>query len=67
VDIRTLKEHTAIAALTAWGLASRVEPLGKRLSRTELETVMRESGLEQQMRSMGYWADWEKGTRGRQP
>ena len=66
VDIRTLKVHTAIAALAAWGVADRREPLGKRLSREELETMMKETGLDQQMRAMGFWDDWEKGTRGRQ-
>jgi carboxypeptidase Q len=66
VDIRTLKLHTAIAALTAWGVADRREPLGKRFSREELETVMRETGLDQAMRAMGFWDDWQRGTRGRQ-
>jgi carboxypeptidase Q len=67
VDIRALKLHTAIAALTAWGLADRVEPLGKRLSRAELEILMRERGLDQQMKAMGFWPGWQNGTRGRQP
>jgi Zn-dependent M28 family amino/carboxypeptidase len=35
VDIRELKLNTTIAALTAWGLADRPSPLGKRLSRAE--------------------------------
>jgi carboxypeptidase Q len=67
VDIRELKLNTTIAALTTWGLADRRTPLGKRLSRAELEILMKESGLDQQMKSMGFWHDWEKGTRGRQP
>jgi hypothetical protein len=67
VDIRTLKLHTAIAALTAWGLADRKEALGKRLSREELETLMRETGLDQQLKAMGFWDGWQNGTRGRQP
>jgi carboxypeptidase Q len=67
VDIRELKLNTTIAALTAWGLADRAAPLGKRLSRAELEALMKESGLDQQMKSMGFWDDWQKGTRGRQP
>jgi carboxypeptidase Q len=67
VDIRTLKLHTVIGALAAWGLADRTEPLGKRLSRAELETMMKESGLDQQMKAIGYWPGWENGTRGRQP
>jgi carboxypeptidase Q len=66
VDIRELKLNTTIAALTTWGLADRPTPLGKRLSRAELETLMKETGLDQQMKSMGLWPDWEKGTRGRQ-
>jgi len=67
VDIRELKLHTVIAALTVWGIADRVQPLGKRLSRAELETLMKESGLDQEMKGMGFWEDWVKGTRGRQP
>ncbi len=66
VDIRELKLNTIIAALTTWGLADRPAPLGKRLSRAELETLMKESGLDQEMKSMGFWKDWQNGTRGRQ-
>ncbi len=29
--------------------------------------LMKETGLDQQMKSMGYWQSWEKDTRGRQP
>ena len=65
VDIRDLKLNTTIAALTTWGLADRPSPPGKRLSRAEVETLLKETGLDQQMKSMGYWQDWEKGTRGR--
>jgi Zn-dependent M28 family amino/carboxypeptidase len=66
VDLRTLRLHTAIAALTAWGLADRAEPLGKRYSRAEMESLMKESGLDQQMKAMGFWESWETGSRGRQ-
>ena len=67
VELRELELNTAVAALTAWGLADRPAPVGKRLSRAELETLMKESGLDQQMKSMGFWPDWQQGTRGRQP
>jgi len=67
VDLRELKLHTALAALTAWGIADRTEPLGKRLSRAEMETLIRETGLDQQMKLLGYWPAWEKGERGRKP
>ena len=67
VDIRELKLHTALAALTAWGIADRTEPFGKRLSRAELDTLVRETGLDQQMKTLGYWDDWQSGARGRKP
>jgi len=67
VDIRALKLHTVIAALTAWGIADRVQPLGKRLSRAEIEASMKETGLDQEIKSMGLWEQWQNSTRGRQP
>lgn len=67
VDIRELKLHTAYAALTAWGIADRVEPIGKRLSRAELDALVKETGLDQQMKALGYWDAWQSGARGRKP
>jgi carboxypeptidase Q len=67
VDIRALKLHTALAALTAWGVADRTEPLGKRLSRAEIEVQMKQTGLDRQMKLLGYWPAWESGARGRKP
>ena len=62
-----LKLHTVLAALTTWGIADRVEPLGKRLSRAEIEAQMKETGLDQQMKALGYWPAWQSGERGRKP
>jgi len=67
VDIRELKLHTMLAALTAWGIADRVEPLGKRLSRAELDVLIKETGLDQQLKALGYWDAWQSGARGRKP
>jgi carboxypeptidase Q len=67
VDMRELKLHTVIAALTAWGIADRAEPLGKRLSRAELDVLVKETGLDQQLKALGYWDAWQSGTRGRKP
>jgi hypothetical protein len=69
VDIRELKLNTALAALTAWGIADRVEPLGKRLTRAELDVLVKETGLDQQMKALGYWDAWQSGSgsRGRKP
>jgi hypothetical protein len=67
VDIRELKLHTVLAALTAWGVADRPEPLGKRLSRGELDVLVKETGLELQLKLLGYWDAWQSGARGRKP
>jgi|ERR1700730_2904072 len=67
VDIRELKLNTVLAAVMAWGIADRVEPLGKRLNRAETERLLKQTGLEEQMKSLGYWNDWMSGRRGRQP
>lgn len=67
VDIRELKLNTALAALTAWGIADRTEPLGKRLTRAELDVLVKETGLDQQMKLLGYWNAWQSGARGRKP
>jgi len=47
VDIRELKINTALAAVTAWGIADRPEPLGKRLSRIETERLLKEMHLDE--------------------
>ncbi|HKW56661.1 MAG TPA: M20/M25/M40 family metallo-hydrolase [Candidatus Acidoferrum sp.] len=67
VDIRELKLQAALAALTAWGIADRKEPLGKRLSRPEIAALLKETGLDQQMKILGYWEAWDSGVRGRSP
>src|SRR5258706_11250614 len=67
VDMRELKLHTALASLTAWGIADRAEPLGKRLSRAELDVLVKETGLGQQLKALGYWNAWQSGARGRRP
>jgi carboxypeptidase Q len=65
VDIRELKLNTILAAVTAWGIADRPEPIGKRLSRAELDALVKETGLDRQMKTLGYWEEWQSGARGR--
>lgn len=67
VDIRELKLNTVLAAVTAWGIADRPEPIGPRYSRAQTEQMMKDTGLEQDLKIYGIWADWENGTRGRKP
>ena len=67
VDIRELKLNAVLAAVTVWGIADRVEPIGKRQTRAEIESLMKETRLDQQLRTLGLWDDWQSGARGRQP
>jgi carboxypeptidase Q len=67
VDIRELRLNTVLAAVTAWGIADRSEPIGKRQSRAELEALMKETGLDKELRQLGMWKDFQSGARGRQP
>jgi hypothetical protein len=67
VDQREMKMNTVIAALTAWGIADRAEPIGKRLSRSELDVMVKQTGLDEQMKALGYWDQWQSGARGRRP
>ncbi|MGB2626387.1 MAG: M20/M25/M40 family metallo-hydrolase [Candidatus Acidiferrum sp.] len=67
VDIRELKLNTVLAAVTVWGIADRPEPIGARLSRSEIEKIIKQAGLEEQLRIQGYSEGWQTGTRGRQP
>ncbi len=65
VDMRELKLNTVLAAVTAWGIADRAEAIGARQSHDEIEKLMKETGLDQQLKTLGMWADWESGKRGR--
>jgi carboxypeptidase Q len=67
VDIRELKLNTVLAAVTAWGIADRAEPIGKRLSRAEMETLLKETHLDEELKAFGMWPDWQSGARGRKP
>lgn len=67
VDMQALKRNVAIAAVTAFGVAERAEPLGPRQSRSQIEALLEASGLAAQMKNAGLWPLWESGQRGRQP
>jgi hypothetical protein len=67
VNIWQLKRNTAIAAVTAFGMAERAEPIGQRQSRAEIESLLKTTGLADKMKSKGIWSLWESGERGRIP
>lgn len=66
-DLRELKRNTAIAAVTAFGIAERAEPIGPRQSRAEIETLLHATIIADQLKATGLWYLWESGERGRLP
>jgi carboxypeptidase Q len=65
VDIREVKINTVIAAVVAWGVADREQPLGKRYTRAEIEQQLKDTGLDEQMKKQGVWEGWQNGSHGR--
>jgi carboxypeptidase Q len=67
VDMRELKINAVIAAVTAWGVADRAEPLGKRYTRAEIDQELVDTGLDEKMKQQGVWELWQNGVHGRKP
>jgi hypothetical protein len=65
VDIAQARKNAAIAAAAVIGIANAPERIGKRQSRAEVSRVLEKSGIADQMKTYGLWADWESGKRGR--
>ena len=67
VDLLALKENTAIAGILAFSLAEFAKPPGPRFSRPQTEALLKQTGLDAQMKALEVWRYWESGQRGRQP
>ncbi len=65
VDIAELKKHVGIAGVTAYALADREERIGPRQTRKEVEDLMKQTGLDEELKLEGLWKMWESGERGR--
>jgi len=65
VDIRQLKRHVAIAAVTSYALADREQRIGPRQSREQVDQLLRDDRLDQ--KESFEWSLWQSGQRGRQP
>jgi hypothetical protein len=65
VDMKQARRNAAIAAVAVSGIANAPARVGKRQNRAEIEQVLAKSGLADQMKTYGLWADWERGKRGR--
>ena len=66
VDIAELKKHVAILGVTAYALADREERIGPRQTRKQIEDLMKQTGLDEELKLEGLWEAWESGERGRQ-
>jgi hypothetical protein len=67
IGVSDLKRNTAIIAVTAFGIAERAAPIGPRQTRAEIESLLKASGLDEQMKATGLWPLWVSGERGRLP
>lgn len=65
VSIPDLRDRAQIAALTVLGIANLPEKLGARLTREQVGYLLDDSGIEDQMKFLHLWNQWESGERGR--
>jgi carboxypeptidase Q len=66
VDLSQLRKHIAIAAYLTFAIADSAERLAPRQDRAQIETLIRDTHLDDQMKKFGLWQDWAAGKRGRQ-
>jgi carboxypeptidase Q len=65
VDFDQLKKHVAIAAALMYEIANAAQPLGSRQDRAQVESLVKETHLDDQLKAFGMWQEWERGSRGR--
>ena len=67
VDFKELKHNAAIAAITAFALADSEERIAPRQSRAQVEGLLKQTGMDKEMKDFNFWPLWEKSERGREP
>ena len=65
VDLAQLKKHVAEAAALTMAIANSPARSGPRLNHAQIEQTLRETHLDEQLKTFGMWSDWESGKRGR--
>ncbi len=65
VDLAELSKHVVEASALTFGLANAPERPGPRLHHAQIEQTLRETHLDDQLKTFGMWSDWETGKRGR--
>jgi carboxypeptidase Q len=66
VDISQLKKHTAEMTVVAFGLANAKERVGPRLTRPQIEKTLLDTHVDEQLKPLGIWTEWQQKKRGRQ-
>lgn len=64
VDQLEAKRSAAVAAVLLWALAENAARPAARQTRAEVEKLLRETKLEDQMKALEQWDDWQTGKRG---
>jgi hypothetical protein len=65
VDLAQLKKHVAEAAALTFGIADAPNRPGPRLTHAQIEQTLRETHLDDQLKTFGMWDRWQSGKMGR--
>lgn len=65
VDLSELRKHVVEASALTFGIANASDAPGPRLHHAQIEETLRETHLDEQLKTFGMWSDWESGKRGR--
>jgi hypothetical protein len=64
VNPQEARNNAALAAALVWGLAESPVRPAARPSRAEVEKLLHDTKMDEQMKGLGQWDDWESGKRG---
>ena len=62
VDMEQLRRNTALAAYTVAYLGNADKKLAPRQTRPEIEKLLRDTKLDDQLKTFGLWDEWQKNT-----
>ena len=60
VDLAALRRHTIIAAAATFAVADAPERLAPRQAAADTAVLLRETGLDEQLKMFGAWTEWEQ-------
>jgi len=62
VDMPQLRKNVALAAYTVAYLANADKKLAPRQTRSQIEKLLRDTKLDEQLKTFGLWDEWQKNT-----